>query len=123
VVVALVAGGAAEGAATGLVAGIYSASGTHPGTLLGQGSLVLPRAGAWNEVTIPGASVVSGSTYWIAILAPSGAGTIRFRDRCCGQAVAPAETSSQTTLTTLPQTWTPGQGPWNDAPLAAYGSG
>ena len=86
--------------ATGLVAGLYSATGTHPGALLGQGSLSAPTAGAWNVVTIPGVAVTSGVDYWIAVLSPTGTGTLRFRDRCCRNGT-PAETSVSSTLTAL----------------------
>ncbi len=108
-------------AATRLVAGIYTDSGGKPGSLLAQGTLNSPVAGAWNDVTVPSASVTSGATYWIALLSPSGTGILRFRDRCCGGG-SPAETSSQTTLATLPATWTTGAR-YNDGPFSTWGAG
>jgi YD repeat-containing protein len=57
------------------------------------------------------------STYWIAVLAPNTAtGTIVFRDTSSG---THDETSAQTTLTTLPTTWTTGSS-YGNSPLAAY---
>ena len=107
--------------ATQLTAGIYSDSGGHPGTLLGQGTLNAPVAGSWNEVSVPATSITGGTTYWIAILSPSGTGTIRFRDRCCGGG-SPVETSSQTTLTALPGAWTTGAR-FSDGPASVWGGG
>lgn len=61
-----------------LVVGVYSDTGTHPGTLL-----------------------------------------VRFRDR---SGACKSETSSQSTLTALPATWTPGS-VYTDCPISAFGSG
>jgi hypothetical protein len=111
----------ATSSATSLVAGLYTNSGTgHPGTLLGKGTLTSPTAGVWNDVTLTtGASVTAGTNYWIALLGPSG--TLRFRDRCCGGG-SPAETSSQTTLSTLQATWSSGTG-FSDGGVSAVGLG
>src|SRR4051794_15523343 len=65
-------------AATSIVAGLYADAGGRPGTLLAQGTLAAPRAGAWNDVSVSQASVTSGSAYWIAVLGRGG--TIRYRD-------------------------------------------
>jgi hypothetical protein len=107
----------ASSTATTLDVGVYSNSNGHPGSLLAQGT-VAPVNGAWNTISVPWAAVTSGATYWIALLAPSG--TLRFRDRDCGCA-NPSETSAQTTLTTLPATWTTGI-VYADAPASAYGT-
>jgi hypothetical protein len=109
--------------ATKLTAGLYADSGGHPGALLGQATLSAPAAGAWNSVPLAsGVPVTSGTAYWIAVLSPSGGGTIRFRDKCCNGKGTAAEVSSQTTLSTLPATWTTG-GTSKDGPMSAYGSG
>jgi hypothetical protein len=78
-----------------------------------------PVAGAWGNVTVPATAVTAGTRYWIAVLAPSGAGIFRFRDRGTGGI---AETSAQTTLASLHATWTTGQR-YTDGPLSGYGSG
>jgi hypothetical protein len=111
---------AAGSAATTLVAGVYSDSGGHPGTLLARGSLGSPVAAAWNDVSVSTTAVTSGTRYWIALLSANGSGVLRFRDRCC--TVGGAETSQQTALADLPATWTTGQR-YNDAPMSGYGSG
>jgi hypothetical protein len=109
---------ASTSTATQLVVGLYADSGGHPGALLTQGTLTSPAKGAWVNVSVPAASVTAGTTYWIAILSPSGAGTIQFRDKAGGA----SETSSSSTLTSLPATWTTGVR-YTDGPVSAYGSG
>ena len=103
--------------ATRLVAGVYANAGSHPGRLLTQATLTSVTSGAWNALTVPKASVASGTTYWIAVLSPSGRGTLQFRDKFRG---GRSETSSQGALTTPPQTWTTGH-TWPDGPLSATG--
>ena len=107
----------ASNRATRLVAGVYANSNGHPGRLLTQGAVISVTPGAWNAITVPKASVSVGTTYWIAVLSASGTGTLQFRDRSGG---GRSETSSQRTLTSLPQTWTTGR-TWPDGPLSATG--
>ena len=90
----------ATSTATTLVAGIYADSGGHPGTLLTQGSKSAPTAAAWNDVAVPPVSIVSGASYWIGILAPSG--TLKFRIKSAGKAESPTASG----LSALPATWT-----------------
>jgi hypothetical protein len=103
--------------ATRLVAGVYANAGGHPGRLLTQATLTSVTSGAWNALTVPMASVAAGTTYWMAVLSPSGRGTLQIRDKFGG---GRSETSSQRALTALPQTWTTGQ-TWPDGPLSATG--
>ena len=105
--------------ATKLVAGLYTDKNGHPGTLLEQGTLSSPGSGGWKKVAIPPVSINAGSKYWIALLGPSG--VLRFRDAAGGTS-QPSETSAQTTLTTLPSTWTSGT-VYNSGPLSAHGAG
>jgi len=105
-------------AARTLVAGLYSDSGGHPGTLLAQGSLSSPAPGAWNVVNVPTTTVTSGVAYWIALLGTGG--TLAFRDHCCGGGT-PSESSVQSSLNSLPGTWSSGH-PWSDGSVSAYGS-
>src|ERR1700730_17070219 len=108
----------ASSTAPKLIVGVYADSAGHPGALLGQGSLLAPAPGAWNDVSLSGGSVTAGANYWIALLAPSG--TIQYRDRCCGGGgSSPSETHAQTGLSALPTTWTTGAR-YNDGPLSAY---
>jgi hypothetical protein len=106
--------------ASTLVAGLYADAGGRPGALLGQGTLNAPTGGAWNDVAIGSVSVTGGTPYWIALLAPVGAGTLRFRDRCCSGTGSALETSGQTALSTLPASWT-SSGVYGDGPISAYG--
>jgi hypothetical protein len=110
---------------TSLVLGLYADNGSNrAGTLLTQGSRTGLVNGTWNTVTVPGAPVTAGVKYWLAILAPAGDGTIRFRDHCCGQGgPRPSENSKQTTLTTLPATWTSGKRWPVDGPASLAGFG
>jgi hypothetical protein len=106
--------------ASTLTVGVYSENaGGHPAALLAQGSVSGPTAGAWNVVTLPpGASVTTGSNYWIALLGVGG--TLRFRDRCCSGG-SPAEVPAQVNVTTLAATWTTG-GRFSDGPASVYAS-
>ncbi|MGZ4411105.1 MAG: galactose oxidase-like domain-containing protein [Gaiellaceae bacterium] len=111
----------ASSTATKISVGLYTDNAGHPGTLLGQGTISSPTGAAWNDVAVSAAAVVSGTKYWIALLGPNGSGTLHFRDRCCGGGTG-AETSSQTTLTALPATWTPGTH-YSDGPASTYAAG
>ncbi|HJU15207.1 MAG TPA: PQQ-binding-like beta-propeller repeat protein [Stellaceae bacterium] len=101
---------------TALVAGLYSDSAGHPGTLIAQGTLAQMTAGTWNNVSISGAIVTAGTPYWLAILGTQS-GVLRFRD---GTGCTSME-SQQTNLTSLPATWVSGQS-WPSCPLSAYGA-
>jgi hypothetical protein len=103
--------------ATQVVVGIYTnAAGDNPGTLLAQGTIASPTNGAWNSVTIPTTPIAAGTKYWIAVLGPAGGGTVQFRD---GDSGGSAKVSAQTTLTTLPSTWTNGFD-YPNSPMSAY---
>jgi PKD repeat protein len=106
--------------ATELVAGIYSDNNGHPGTLLAQGKSTVLKAGATNTVPIPTTTLVAAKPYWIAILGSKG--QIKFRNRM-GSGVAPMETSTSSTLTTLPGQWITGSVYPNDGPMSVYGTG
>ena len=109
--------------ASTVVVGVYGNASGHPGTLLAQGTIAHPVSGNWNQVSLPAAALTAGKRYWIALLGPSGGGTVRFRDLCCGDSgPMPSETSAQTTLTSLPTTWRTGTVYANDGPLSAYGN-
>jgi len=109
--------------ASSVVAGLYADSGGHPGRLLAQGS-ARPTAAGWTTVPLGTRPRVSaGAAYWIALLAPTGAGELGFRDRCCGaNGVSASETSSQSGLTALPAGWSTGS-TYSDGPVSAYAAG
>jgi hypothetical protein len=104
--------------ASRVIVGLYTqASGSKPGTLLTQATITAPVAGAWNTVSIPPTSLTSGTAYWIAILSPTGSGTLQFRDQ--GSGGGPSQSSSQTNLSALPASWTTG-GQYSSSPAALY---
>ena len=99
-----------------IIGGLYTDAGGTPGTLLAQGSAAAP-AGGWRSVPLPSPVAVSvGATYWIAVLAPPGSGTLVFRDVIGGGA---SETSAQSSMTSLPTAWRTGQS-YPDGPISAY---
>jgi hypothetical protein len=99
-----------------VVVGLYTDSAGNPGALLSQATITSPVAGAWNTIAVPAASVTAGTKYWIAVLGPTGTGTVQFRDVPTG---GRSQTSAQTNLSTLPSTWSPGSTYFN-APMSAY---
>jgi hypothetical protein len=109
--------------ATSLVAGIYADGEGGPGQLLAQGSTPLAQGGGeWNTVHVPKTTLAADGRYWIAILAPTGGGTLKFRDRCCGgKGTSLSVMSLQTGLTELPASWSSGR-QFGDGPLSAFGA-
>jgi hypothetical protein len=106
--------------ASGLVAGVYGDNGGHPGTLLASGSTSSPTAGEWNVVTLNStANVLSGTTYWLAVLGTGG--QLNFRDSSPGTSSC-SENSSADGLTSLPSSWSSGQS-WTTCSLSAYVTG
>jgi hypothetical protein len=104
--------------ASQLVVGLYANSaGNDPSSLLSQATISHPVSGVWNGVAVPSVSVTANTNYWIAILAPSGTGTMQFRD-VLSQA-SKSESSAQTNLATLPSTWSTGS-VYHQSPLSAY---
>jgi len=101
--------------------GLYSDAAGTPGTLLTSGTLTAPVNGAWNHVSVPPATVSAGTSYWLALLAPKQAGTIKFRDMPDGHG-GPTQISAQGTLpsaTGLPKTWKSGTN-FANSPASVY---
>lgn len=109
-------------AASALQLGLYSSSNGAPGSLLGSASVSSPKAGAWNTATLSGgASVVSGTQYWLAVLSTAG-GSVAFRDNASGTGCSTV-VSTQSTLAALSQTFSKGAS-WNGyCPASFYVSG
>jgi len=80
--------------------------------LLASGSLSGLKAGGWNAVAVKSVSVVSGSTYWLAVLGRGG--VLYFRDRANGS--CRSENSAQTSLSALPGSWSTGP-VWDTCPI------
>jgi hypothetical protein len=97
--------------------GLYSDNSGHPGTLLGQGSKTSPVAGSWNQISIAPSNVTAGLRYWIAVLGTQATSPY-FRDRVT--TACHSETTPQSTLTSLPATWSTGT-VWNTCYISAYG--
>ena len=106
----------ANSTATKITIGLYADNNGHPGSLLTQGAKSAPAAGTTNEIVVPGASVTSGRTYWIALLGTGG--ILAFRDQ---NNAGKSETHAQGGITALPGTWQTGVS-YNDGNLSAYGS-
>jgi hypothetical protein len=103
-------------AAGQVVLGLYTnTDANNPGTLLAKGTASGERE-AWVTATIPAVTLTEGQQYWLAALAPTGQGTVNFRDVGTGSA---SQTSSETSLTTLPATWSPGTN-WATARISGY---
>jgi hypothetical protein len=86
--------------------GLYADNAGHPGTLLSQGTVSAPVARGWNAVPVAPASVTLGSNYWIAILSPNGDHAVNVVKQVTGTSLS--EFSQQTTLTSLPSSWSSG---------------
>ena len=115
---------ASSNAARQLIAGLYSDENGHPGRLLAQGLIPMVTNGAFNTVWIPSVPLTAGTRYWIAVLAPEGAGTLRIRDHCCGyQSFSPSEGSREGDLVALGPVWTTGTRRPNDGPLLGWTGG
>ncbi|MGO9210641.1 MAG: carboxypeptidase regulatory-like domain-containing protein [Terriglobales bacterium] len=91
--------------ASQLSVGLYADASGHPGALLSQASSTTPVAGAWNPILVPAATLASGTPYWIAILGTTS-GTLAFREATPGSCAS--EINAQTSLTSLPASWTTG---------------
>jgi hypothetical protein len=104
-------------AATNLIAGIYSNTSGHPGTLLGAGSLALPTASSWNTINFHSyPALTAGQTYWLAVLGTGG--TLNFRDTDPGRGSC-SQNSAETTLSSLATTWSSGP-TWTTCSVSAY---
>ena len=100
------------------VVGIYDDHHGHPGSLQTRGIITNLRPGSWNYVDVPSIPVDKGQRYWIAMLAPSGGGTLYIRDTTGG---GPSQTTGPHKLTTLPAYWPHGKHSASAA-VSAYGS-
>jgi hypothetical protein len=98
--------------------GLYqSASSTRAGARLARCVVAAPVANAWNRCSITAVSVTKDTTYWLAILHPSGsAGTIRYRNRTgTGRTFG----SSSSTLKQTPSRWSNGPD-WGSHTASVY---
>ena len=103
--------------ASQLSVGLYADASGHPGALLSQASSTTPVAGAWNPILVPAATLASGTPYWIAILGTTS-GTLAFREATPGSCAS--EINAQSSLTSLPASWTTGT-VGSNCPASAFG--
>ncbi len=107
----------ASSASTTLVAGLYTDNSGRPGTLLAQGTLSSPTAGTLNWVRLSPTAVQANTTYWVAILSPSGILTYK-----AGSVARPSVTGAKKTRSsTLPSSWTTVSS--SSGGMPAYGAG
>ena len=98
--------------------GVYTNYYGHPSRLLSQAVIPQPVCGQWNSVQIPAVQVKQSRRYWIALLGLNG--QIEFRDTTSNWCYS--ETSRQTTLTSLPTTWSTSS-QFSTCIVSAFGSG
>jgi hypothetical protein len=102
-------------AASTVIVGLYSNAGGHAGARLRAASAPVSGAGTWTTLPISKLGLVSGTTYWLAILGEGG--TLRYRDRAQGPCVS--ETSAHANLRIMPLSWKGGT-VYADCPVSAY---
>jgi len=83
---------------------LYSDQAGTPGTILSQGSAPGLTTG-WVTVNLPPISLVQGTRYWIAVMAPIGSGSLTVRDAGHGGS---SLLSRQESMAAFPLTWTSG---------------
>jgi hypothetical protein len=103
--------------ATRAVVGVYEDAAGVPGRLLSSAVTDSPRAGAWNAVRLTAVNISAGSRYWIAVLAPVGYGSLKFRDVPSGGGATVI--TQQNSLTGLPASWVIGA-TYANSPVSAY---
>ncbi|QSQ26704.1 hypothetical protein JY651_18000 [Pyxidicoccus parkwayensis] len=101
-------------AATSLQLGLYANGSGTPGALLRSCTVAPVAPGAWNVCTITSQAVSSGTTYWLAVLSPTGGGDIYWR-----QTSGTGSYKVQPGLATLPSTWS-GTGGYPGSNMSAY---
>jgi hypothetical protein len=103
--------------ASAVLVGIYRNDGEGPGALLDAGVLSSPRSGSWNSLPFVLHQLLSGHTYWLAVLAEGG--TLRYRTRPGGR--CRSETSLERHLRALPASWgLGGSSAHARCPISAY---
>ncbi|MGC2374768.1 MAG: hypothetical protein WA484_12925, partial [Solirubrobacteraceae bacterium] len=103
--------------AKAILIGLYRNAGNGPGALLDTGMISSPQSGSWNSLPFVLHQLVSGHTYWLAVLARGG--TLRYRTRPGGR--CRSETSLERHLRALPRSWrSGGSSPHARCPISAY---
>ncbi len=110
----------ARSGATRVVVGLYGNRHGRPGALLATGSILAPRSGAWNAVTLTRAPrLVLGRSYWLTVLGEGG--MLRYRARLHGRCQSDA--SVRADLSALPSAWSAARVRRHaHCPISAYAS-
>ncbi len=90
---------------TSLRFGLYANGASGPGSLLASCSVTAVTKNAWNACTVPAVAVTAGTTYWLAVLSPSGNGNISWR-----QNSSTGSYRVQPGLSALPASWSGASG-------------
>ena len=93
----------ATSSATRVIVGVYADAAGKPGALLVNAALDSPVSGSWNAFALSPVQITAGARYWIAVLAPVGAGDVRFRDLPSGG--GKTVTTSRSNLSAMPASW------------------
>ena len=86
-----------------VVVGVYSDVAGSAGSLLSAVTFNAPVPGTWNVGTTSPLTITQGTPYWIALLCPSGTGTLHYRRD--STASTPDFSEFSTSLSALPATW------------------
>jgi hypothetical protein len=110
--------------ANAAVLGLYSDSGGRPGTRLAGCALGALVRGAWNVCGVSGANVSAGSSYWLAVLSPSGSsGHLVMRDSGGSGSNLAITASPERNMTGLPASWSISRTFNGSAPASLYADG
>jgi hypothetical protein len=104
--------------APAIAVGLYSNLSEAPGRLLATATISPVDVGAWNSVAVAPVAVSSGTTYWLAALAPSGKLALRDIAKNGGA----TENSASRSLSELPSPWASGRS-WANSPASFFASG
>ncbi len=106
-----------QSTARAIAVGIYSNARGRPGALLSTGHDSSLTVHAWNTVPVTPTRLVSGKTYWLALLDRDG--TLRYRSRRRGACLS--RPGARTHLRELPQRWSTGRvHARRQCPISAY---
>lgn len=110
-----------EGGFTDLELALYSNNSVHPDDLLRKCTVDTIVEDAWNECTITPVEL-TGTVYWLSLLAPEGSGEAEYLSNCCGAGDSQVRGSDEEDLTTHPEQWTTGWSGRLDGPISFYAS-
>jgi len=102
-----------------IAVGVYADRAGRPGRLLARGRLTNVTNGEWNTIPINTIQVAAGEEYWIALMSPRRAGTLRFRDLPDGDGGPTSLSHGMGMRRDLPHRWRAGHA-FANSPASAY---